>query len=133
MAGAEPAPARGEPVLPGGRGMSNEAGGSRSLKSLGGLISTTLVCLVLSVAAWVGAWLLGLDLLYAVAGVLALATAIPLFLMFQRVQVVESDFGHREALSLAQRKETARNQAANLRLLDKHAPLTRGDRTLQAT
>ena len=75
-------------------------GGSRSLKSLNGLVSATLVCLVLSVAAWVGAWLLGLQLLYAVAGVLALATAVPLFLMFQRVKVVESDFGHREALSL---------------------------------
>ena len=60
-------------------------GGSRSLNSLNGLVTATLVCLVLSVAAWVGAWLLGLELLYAVAGVLALATAVPLFLMYQRV------------------------------------------------
>ncbi len=108
-------------------------GGSRSLKSLGGLITATLVCLVLSVAAWVGAWLLGLEILYAVAGALAFATTVPLFLMFQRVKVVESDFGHREALSLAQRKETERNQQAILRLLDELAPLADGDLTVQAT
>ena len=108
-------------------------GGSRSLKSLGGLISTTLVLLVISVLAWVAAWLLGLDILYAVAGALAIATAVPLFLMFKRVKAVENDFGHREALSLAQRKETERNQQAILRLLDELAPLADGDLTVQAT
>jgi hypothetical protein len=46
---------------------------------------------------------------------------------------VESDFGHREALSLAQRKETERNQQAILRLLDELAPLADGDLTVQAT
>ena len=56
------------------------AGGSRSLKSFNGLITATLVCLAVSVAAWVAAWLLGLDILYAVAGAFAFATAIPLFL-----------------------------------------------------
>ena len=112
--------------------MSTE-GGSRSLKSINGLVTATLVCLVLSVAAWVGAWLLGFELLYAVAGALALATAVPPFLMYQRVKVVESDFGHREALSLAQRKETERNQQAILRLLDELAPLADGDLTVQAT
>ena len=61
-------------------------GGSRSLKSLGPLISSTLVCLALSVAGWVAAWLLGMDILYAVAGLFALATTVPLFLMFRRVK-----------------------------------------------
>ena len=40
---------------------------------------------------------------------------------------------HREALSLAQRKETERNQQAILRLLDELAPLADGDLTVQAT
>ena len=53
--------------------------------------------------------------------------------MFRRVKAVESDFGHREALSLAQRKETERNQQAILRLLDELAPLADGDLTVQAT
>ena len=108
-------------------------GGSRSLKSLTSLISTALLLLVLDVIAWVAAWLLKLDILFAVAGVLAVATAVPLFLMIRRVRQVESDFGHREALSLAQRKETERNQQAILRLLDELAPLADGDLTVQAT
>ena len=53
--------------------------------------------------------------------------------MFGRVRAVESDIGHREALSLAQRKETERNQQAILRLLDELAPLADGDLTVQAT
>ena len=83
--------------------------------------------------AWVAAWLLGIDILYAVAGVLAVATAVPLFLMFRRVAGARATFGHREALSLAQRKETERNQQAILRLLDELAPLADGDLTVQAT
>ena len=109
------------------------AGGSRSLKSLGSLVSTTLVLLVLSVAGWVAAWLLNITILYAVAGAFALATAVPLFMMFGKLKGVENDFGHREALSLAQRKETERNQQAILRLLDELAPLADGDLTVQAT
>jgi len=108
-------------------------GGSRSLKSITSLISTTLVLLVVDVLAWLAAWLLKLDIVFVVAGALALATAVPLFLMFKRVRSVESDFGHREALSLAQRKETERNQQAILRLLDELAPLADGDLTVQAT
>src|SRR6185436_1291840 len=134
MAGAEPAPAGGKPVFPGGRGMSTDvAGGSRSLKALAGLATTTLVLLVLSVAGWVAAWLLNMTILYAVAGAFAFATAVPLFMMFGKFKGVESDFGHREALSLAQRKETERNQQAILRLLDELAPLADGDLTVQAT
>ena len=91
------------------------------------------MCVVLGALAWVAAYLLSLDILYAVAGALALAAAVPLFLMFQRVRAVESDIGHREALSLAQRKETERNQQAILRLLDELAPLADGDLTVQAT
>ena len=56
---------------------------------------------------------------------------IPLFLMFGRVRAVETDIGHREALSLAQRKETERNQQAILRLLDELAPLADGDLTVR--
>ena len=82
------------------------------------LITTALLLLVVDVAAWVAAWLSGIEIVYAVAGALALATAVPMFLMFRRVKMVENDFGHREALSLAQRKETDRNQQAILRLLD---------------
>jgi methyl-accepting chemotaxis protein len=108
-------------------------GGSRTLRSFTGLITATLVCLVLCVAVWVGGWLLGIDILFIVAAVLAFATAVPLFLMFQRVKVVETDFAHREALSLAQRRETERNQQAILRLLDELAPLADGDLTVQAT
>src|SRR4051812_38903341 len=134
MAGIEPASAGGEPVLPGGRGMNTEVGGgSRSLKSLSSLISSTLICLALSVAGWVAAWLLNMTILYAVAGGFALATAVPLFMMFGQLKGAENDFGHREALSLAQRKETERNQQAILRLLDELAPLADGDLTVQAT
>ena len=64
---------------------------------------------------------------------LAVAALVPLFLMFGRVRAVEADIGHREALSLAQRKETERNQQAILRLLDELAPLADGDLTVQAT
>ncbi len=60
-------------------------GGTRTLKSINSLISATLVCVVLGVLAWVAAYLLQLDILYIVAGVLAFASAVPLFLMFQRV------------------------------------------------
>ncbi|HET9473696.1 MAG TPA: methyl-accepting chemotaxis protein [Steroidobacteraceae bacterium] len=108
-------------------------GGSRSLKSINGLITTALLLLVVDVVAWVAAWFSGIEILYVVAGVLAIATAVPLFLMYRRVRMVESDFGHREALSLAQRKETERNQQAILRLLDELAPLADGDLTVQAT
>ena len=110
------------------------AGGSRSLKSLTSLTSTALAAAgarrarvgrSLAAEAWMSCTL--------VAGALALATAVPLFLMFRRVKGVESDFGHREALSLAQRKETERNQQAILRLLDELAPLADGDLTVQAT
>ncbi len=114
--------------------MSTEVGGgSRTLKSLNKLITATLVCVVLGAVAWVAAYLLNLEILYAVAGVFAVATAVPLFLMFQRVRAVETDIGHREAISLAQRKETERNQQAILRLLDELAPLANGDLTVQAT
>ena len=100
-------------------------GGSRSLKSLTSLISTTLVLLVLDVLAWVAAWLLKLDLVIVVAGALALATAVPLFLMFRRVKAVESDFGHREALSLAQRKETVQAFAEGARRARKPSATSR--------
>src|SRR6186713_762010 len=134
MAGVEPASAGGKPVLPGGRGMSTEVGGgSRTLKSLNNLITTTLVCVMLAVLAGVAAFLLSLNLLYVVAAAFAVAGAVPLFLMFGRVRAVEADIGHREALSLAQRKETERNQQAILRLLDELAPLADGDLTVQAT
>ena len=74
--------------------MSTETGGgSRSLKSLHGLISTTMVLLVIDVLAWIAGWLLELDIVFIVAAVLALATAVPLFLMFKRVKAVEGDFG----------------------------------------
>jgi hypothetical protein len=107
--------------------------GSRSLKSLNTLISATLVCAVLAAAAALAGYFLQIGLLYLVAGALALGAVIPCFLMFQRVKVVELDIGHREALSLAQRKETERNQQAILRLLDELAPLADGDLTVQAT
>jgi hypothetical protein len=105
--------------------MSSEVGGgSRTLKSINTLITTTLVCVVLGSIAWVAAYLLSLTVLYAVAGLLAIVAVVPLFLMFGRVRSVEADIGHREALSLAQRKETERNQQAILRLLDELAPPT---------
>src|SRR5436190_21094155 len=134
MAGTEPATAGREPVLSGGRGMSTEVGGgSRMLKSINSLITATLVCVVLGALAWVAAYMLGLEILYIAAGVLAVGALVPLFLMFGRVRAVDSDIGHREALSLAQRKETERNQQAILRLLDELAPLADGDLTVQAT
>src|SRR6186713_480254 len=109
MACAEPASARGESLLPGSRGMSIEgAGGSRSLNSLTKLITATLVCVVLAALAGVAAYVVGIAVVYFVAGGLALVSLIPIALMYQRVRVVENDFGHREALSLAQRKETER-------------------------
>src|SRR5690242_7717854 len=133
MAGIEPATAGGESVLPGGGGMNTEVGGSRTLKSLNNLITTTLVCVVLAVLAGAAAFLLSFNLLYVVAAAFAVAGAVPLFVMFGRVRAVEADIGHREALSLAQRKETERNQQAILRLLDELAPLADGDLTVQAT
>src|SRR4051812_39084187 len=134
MAGVEPAPARRGAVIPGGRRMSSEVGnGARSLKSLTTLISVTLVFVALSAVAAAAGFFAALDILYAVAGGFALIGAIPLFLMFQRVKVIETDINHREALSLAQRKETERNQQAILRLLDELAPLADGDLTVQAT
>src|SRR6187549_2177301 len=134
MAGTEPATAGREPVLPGGRGMNSEVGGgTRTLKSINSLITATLVCVVLGVLAGVAAYMLGLEILYAASAVMAVAAAVPLLLMFGRVRAVESDMGHREALSLAQRKETERNQQAILRLLDELAPLADGDLTVQAT
>src|SRR5689334_520589 len=134
MAGFEPAPAGREPLLPGGGGMNTEVGGSsRSLQSMNGLISATLACVVLAALAALAGYFVHLDFLYLVAGALALVAVIPCFLMFQRVKAVETDIGHREALSLAQRKETERNQQAILRLLDELAPLADGDLTVQAT
>src|SRR5262245_66672508 len=104
--------------------MSTEVGGgARSLKSLTNLITATLVCIMLAAAAGAAAYVLGIDVLYFAAGGIAVVAMIPLFLIFQRVRVVETDMGHREALSLAQRKETERNQQAILRLLDELAPL----------
>jgi twitching motility protein PilJ len=114
--------------------MSTEVGvGTRTLKSINTLITATLVCVVLGALAWVAAYLLTLTILYAVAGVFAVAATVPLFLMYGRVRAVETDIAHREALSLAQRKETERNQQAILRLLDELAPLADGDLTVQAT
>ena len=98
MAGVEPASAGRKPVLPGGRGMSIDDGGSRSLKSLTGLISAD--------AGVPGAERrrLGGRLVVRPASCCTPSPAcwhwpppVPLFLMFQRVKVVESDFGHREA------------------------------------
>jgi len=51
-------------------------GGSRSLKSMTGLVTASLVFLVLAVAACAAAWLLDLEILFAVGGGLALATAV---------------------------------------------------------
>ena len=114
--------------------MNSEGGnGIRTLKSINSLITATLVCVVLGALVGVAAYMLGLEIVYIAAGVLALAALVPLFLMFGRVRAVESDIGHREALSLAQRKETERNQQAILRLLDELAPLADGDLTVQAT
>jgi hypothetical protein len=112
---------------------SEGANGIRTLKSINSLITATLVCVVLGALAGVAAYLLGLEIIYIAAGVLAVAALVPLFIMFGRVRAVESDIGHREALSLAQRKETERNQQAILRLLDELAPLADGDLTVQAT
>ena len=112
---------------------SEVGGGTRTLKSINSLITATLVCVVLGVLAGVAAYMLGLEILYAASAVMAVAAAVPLLLMFGRVRAVESDMGHREALSLAQRKETERNQQAILRLLDELAPLADGDLTVQAT
>ena len=114
--------------------MNSEGGGGvRTLKSINSLITATLVCVVLGALTWVAAYMLGLEIIYIAAGVLAVAALVPLFLMFGRVRAVESDIGHREALSHAQRKETERNQQAILRLLDELAPLADGDLTVQAT
>jgi twitching motility protein PilJ len=107
--------------------------GTRTLKTLTNLVTTTLVCVVLSILAGVAAYLLSLQVLYFASAGLAVIAAIPLFLMYPRVRVVENDIAHREALSLAQRKETERNQQAILRLLDELAPLADGDLTVQAT
>ena len=95
--------------------------GSRSLQTLNKLITVTLVGVALAMLAGVAAYLLGMQVLYFAAGGLAVVAAIPLFLMYQRVRAVENDIQHREALSLAQRKETERNQQAILRLLDELA------------
>ncbi|MBC8027603.1 MAG: methyl-accepting chemotaxis protein, partial [Steroidobacteraceae bacterium] len=114
--------------------MNIETGsGARSLKSLNTLITVTLLFVVLAALVAVAGYFVNLSLLYFVAGGVALVAAIPLFLMYQRVTVVENDIAHREALSLAQRKETERNQQAILRLLDELAPLADGDLTVQAT
>ena len=78
--------------------------GLRSLKSMNTLISATLICAALAAAAALAGYFVQISLLYLVAGALALAAVVPCFLMFQRVKVVEADIGHREALSLAQRK-----------------------------
>ena len=74
----------------------------------------------------------GFVILYAVAGALAVAALVPLFLMFRRVARSKRHRPSRSA-SLAQRKETERNQQAILRLLDELAPLADGDLTVQAT
>ncbi|HUQ08914.1 MAG TPA: methyl-accepting chemotaxis protein, partial [Steroidobacteraceae bacterium] len=108
-------------------------GASRSLKSINGLISVTLVCAVLAALAALAGYFIDLSVLYIVAAALAVVAVVPCLLMFQRVKAVEADFGHREALSMAQRKETERNQQAILRLLDELAPLADGDLTVQAT
>jgi twitching motility protein PilJ len=107
--------------------------GARSLKSLNTLISVTLVFVALAALTAIAGYFVNLSLLYIAAGGVALIATIPLFLMYQRVTVVEHDIAHREALSLAQRKETERNQQAILRLLDELAPLADGDLTVQAT
>src|SRR3954463_3200974 len=100
MAGTEPASAGGEPVLPGGRGMSVETtAGTRTLKSITSLVTVSLACVVLAILVGVAAYLLGVQVMYIAAGGLALVGAVPLFLMFQRVKVVENDIAHREALS----------------------------------
>jgi len=69
-------------------------GGSRSLKSMTGLVTASLVFLVLAVAACAAAWLLDLEILFAVGGGLALATAVPMFIMFRRVRManIEATF-----------------------------------------
>ena len=51
--------------------MNTEVGGSRTLKSLNNLITATLVCVVLGALAWVAAYLLSFEILYAVAGLFA--------------------------------------------------------------
>ncbi len=115
--------------------MSTEVGGgSRTLKSINSLITATLVCVVLGALA-VGRGLPARASTFSMPwpACSRLPPLVPLFLMFGRVRAVEADIGHREALSLAQRKETERNQQAILRLLDELAPLADGDLTVQAT
>src|SRR5690349_8710096 len=103
MARVESASVGREPVLSGGRGMSTDlGGGSRTLKSMNSLISATLACAVLAALTAAAGYLIDLNVLYIAAAALALAAAVPCFLMFQRVKAVEADMGHREALSLAQ-------------------------------
>src|SRR5688572_32590178 len=104
--------------------MNTEVGvGARSLKAMNTLTSVALVCVVLAALVAGAGFFLDLKLLFFVAGGLALAAAVPLLLVFQCVRAVETDIAHRESLSLAQRKETERNQQAILRLLDELAPL----------
>jgi len=114
--------------------MSPEAtSGSRTLRTINTLISAALGGVVLAILAGVAAYLLNMQILAIAAAGFALVAAVPLFLVYQRVRVVDNDISHREALSLAQRKETERNQQAILRLLDELAPLADGDLTVQAT
>ena len=97
-------------------------GGSRTLKSINTLITATLMCVVLGALAWVAAYMLEARHPLAVAGALAIAGLVPLFLMFRRVRAVDSRHRHREALSLrSARKPNA--PAGHPALLDELAPL----------
>ena len=110
------------------------AGGSRTLKSLNNLITATLVCVVLGALAWrCGVPARPRRCCISPPARSRWPPPCRCSSCSSACASVENDIGHREALSLAQRKETERNQQAILRLLDELAPLADGDLTVQAT
>jgi twitching motility protein PilJ len=65
--------------------------------------------------------------------VLALATLVPLFILWQRISALRAAAEHQRAVAEAQAREADRNQQAILRLLDELSSLADGDLTVQAT
>jgi twitching motility protein PilJ len=113
--------------------MSEANNTAQSIKSLATLIVAAGAAALAAAIVWMVARALGVDWLSGIALVLALLTLVPLFIMLQRLRVIERDSLERDRMALAQRKESERNQQAILRLLDELAPLADGDLTVQAT
>ncbi len=108
-------------------------GSAQTVQTVGSLLLAAAVASGVTAAVAIFGFLGSSSPLFLGAAVVALVVIGILVFAWVRVRKISAEIAAREAATLAQRKESERNQEAILRLLDELAPLADGDLTVQAT